>query len=650
LVLEALLDSHSQSAGADLQDDTISTTQLERLHFKPIVIQPGDALYLEYRGKDFTIDADFASGERTEFDSSPKASYDQWRKGILPLDMFRAALSQRLIRLRATAKNPNQVLIRNIKIIRAGKPIFEFAKLVSYGQPRVKRIQRTAERPLPCKGVNEYPNVATAFSQANLLVPVKSLPETSLTLSAQEITDMNVDYAPVIQPGDFMVFEANRGDFTFYILLSNGREIVSRPLTKEDAEDTSVEWRKGRIRLDYPEALNQRIVRQAAVPLHEDGTPLLFRGVKIDGKRELIYELEKSKAGGPKSKPVEPPMSYPPDPHVMTASVSVGNSWGRQPEADFLAPNLPTFSMNSMLFQSSTDTSDPNHFKFTGAELDSESGLYHMGARYYSPGLGRFVQPDPLYITYARFNDPQQLNLYAYSRNNPTTFSDPSGLDVKLNCEGGQKDCNGALDQFNGRNNAGFKAGLDKNNKLTAHVSKAEYNKLSKAEKALYNAINNASNHATLNVVGNTGQSEFGVHDSKGVNTVDLGNTAMLNAPGNAGGLNAGDAIAHEALDAYYSLFLDAGEADSAASQFYPGLNSPTQNKNTFNATNTKLLGATQYQGITDGRGGERISFQYITPIPAIDLYGKTADRQNDVMHDAGSRVTGVTFEPKKQD
>jgi RHS repeat-associated protein len=303
-----------------------------------------------------------------------------------------------------------------------------------------------------------------------------------------------------------------------------------------------------------------------------------------------------------------------------------------------------------MLFQSSTGTSDPYHFKFTGAELDSESGLYHMGARYYSPGLGRFVQPDPLYITYARLNDPQQLNLYAYSRNNPTTFSDPTGLDVKLNCEGGQKDCNSALDQFNGRNNAGFKAGLDKNNKLTAHVSKAEYNKLSKAEKALYNAINNASNHATLNVVGNTGQSEFGVHDSKGVNTVDLGNTAMLNAPGNAGGLNAGDAIAHETLDAYYSLFLDAGEADSAASQFYPGLYSPTQNKNTFNATNTKLLGATQYQGITDGRGGERISFQYITPIPAIDLYGKTAERQNDVMHDAGSRVTGVTFEPKKQD
>jgi len=649
LALEALLDSHSQNAGADLQDDTISAAQLERLQFKPIVIQPGDALYLEYRGKDFTIDADFASGERTEFDSSPKASYDRWRKGILPLDMFQAALSQRLIRLRATANNPNQVLIRNIKIIRAGKPIFEFAKLVSYGQPRVKRIQRTAERPLPCKGVNEYPNVATALSQANLLVPVKTLPATSLTLSAQEITSMNVDYAPVIQPGDFMVFEANRGDFSFYILLSNGKEIVSRPLTKEEAEDTSVEWRKGRIRLDYPEALNQRIVRQAVVTLHDSGSPLLFRSVKIDGNRELIYELERSVPGAPKSKPVEPPMSYPPDPHVMMASAGKADLWGHQPQTGFLAPKLPSFSMHPMMFQSST--SDPPHFKFTGAELDSESGLYHMGARYYSPGLGRFVQPDPLYITYLRLNDPQQLNLYAYSRNNPTTFSDPTGLDVKLNCQGGQKDCNTVLDQFNGRNGGGFKASLDKNNKLTAHLSQAAYNKLSAAEKALYNAINNNSNHATLNVSANTGQSEFGVHDSRGVNTVDLGNTAKLDAAGNAGGLNSGDVIAHEAMDAYFSTTMEDVAADQKAAGLFPGLLQPSENKNDYNPAGTRALGGSQYQGISDGRGGERISFQYITPIPAVDVDSRfnSRDRINDTTHDAGSRVTGVTFEPKKQ-
>src|SRR5205807_8286941 len=137
---------------------------------------------------------------------------------------------------------------------------------------------------------------------------------------------MNVDYAPVIQAGDFMVFESNRRDFTLHLLLSNGKEIVSRPLTKEDVDDTSVAWRKGRIRLDYPEAINQRIIKQAVIPLHESVTPLLFRGIKVDGNREWIYELEKSQPGGPKPKPVEPPMSYPPDAHVMTASASAGNT------------------------------------------------------------------------------------------------------------------------------------------------------------------------------------------------------------------------------------------------------------------------------------------------------------------------------------
>ena len=68
LLLEALLDSHSKDSDSDLQDDTINAAQLERLQFSSIVIQPGDALYMEYKGRDFSIDADFASGERTAFD------------------------------------------------------------------------------------------------------------------------------------------------------------------------------------------------------------------------------------------------------------------------------------------------------------------------------------------------------------------------------------------------------------------------------------------------------------------------------------------------------------------------------------------------------------------------------------------------------
>src|SRR3972149_3479147 len=37
---------------------------------------------------------------------------------------------------------------------------------------------------------------------------------------------------------------------------------------------------------------------------------------------------------------------------------------------------------------------DPTH-KFTGKELDPETGLYYYGGRYYDPEISRFISPDP---------------------------------------------------------------------------------------------------------------------------------------------------------------------------------------------------------------------------------------------------------------
>ncbi|MBU1121609.1 MAG: hypothetical protein KKF54_02790 [Candidatus Omnitrophica bacterium] len=61
--------------------------------------------------------------------------------------------------------------------------------------------------------------------------------------------------------------------------------------------------------------------------------------------------------------------------------------------------------------------------KFTGKELDS-TGLYYFGARYYDPEIGRFIQADP---TIQHPYDPQDLNRYAYCRNNPINLVDPTG-------------------------------------------------------------------------------------------------------------------------------------------------------------------------------------------------------------------------------
>ncbi|MGH9890867.1 MAG: RHS repeat-associated core domain-containing protein [bacterium] len=69
--------------------------------------------------------------------------------------------------------------------------------------------------------------------------------------------------------------------------------------------------------------------------------------------------------------------------------------------------------------------------KFTGHERDAESGLDYMGARYYAGPYGRFVQVDPKLMDQRRLRDPQLINMYAYSRNNPLRYIDPDGADVK---------------------------------------------------------------------------------------------------------------------------------------------------------------------------------------------------------------------------
>lgn len=56
--------------------------------------------------------------------------------------------------------------------------------------------------------------------------------------------------------------------------------------------------------------------------------------------------------------------------------------------------------------------------KFTSKELDSESGLYYLGARYYDSTLNRFISPDPA----RQFASP-----YVYGNNDPIINTDPSG-------------------------------------------------------------------------------------------------------------------------------------------------------------------------------------------------------------------------------
>ena len=87
------------------------------------------------------------------------------------------------------------------------------------------------------------------------------------------------------------------------------------------------------------------------------------------------------------------------------------NSWGERRDPLSWLPTLPP--------RSSIDRG------FTGHEHLDEVSLIHMNGRVFDPLIGRFVSADPFVQSP---KDLQSLNRYSYVRNNPLSFTDPSGF------------------------------------------------------------------------------------------------------------------------------------------------------------------------------------------------------------------------------
>ena len=71
----------------------------------------------------------------------------------------------------------------------------------------------------------------------------------------------------------------------------------------------------------------------------------------------------------------------------------------------------------------------PGNRGFVGGSTDTTTGLTNLGAREYNPAIPSFISPDPLLDPY----QPTDLNPYDYAANNPTTNSDPTGLNCITN-------------------------------------------------------------------------------------------------------------------------------------------------------------------------------------------------------------------------
>ncbi len=100
---------------------------------------------------------------------------------------------------------------------------------------------------------------------------------------------------------------------------------------------------------------------------------------------------------------------------VIAMTDSAGNASGC---AAGLICQRMSYDEYGNLGSGSSTTGQP--YRYTGRRFDAETGLYYYRARYYSPGLGRFLQVDPI-----GYKD--DVNLYAYVGNSPLDRVDPSG-------------------------------------------------------------------------------------------------------------------------------------------------------------------------------------------------------------------------------
>jgi RHS repeat-associated protein len=71
-----------------------------------------------------------------------------------------------------------------------------------------------------------------------------------------------------------------------------------------------------------------------------------------------------------------------------------------------------------------TEGISPTNRQFTGQYADGNLNLVQMGARWYSPAVGRWLSPDTIVPDPA---SPQSLNRFTYVRNSPLNRIDPTG-------------------------------------------------------------------------------------------------------------------------------------------------------------------------------------------------------------------------------
>ncbi len=100
--------------------------------------------------------------------------------------------------------------------------------------------------------------------------------------------------------------------------------------------------------------------------------------------------------------------------HLGSTAVTLWPGGAKKAELRYKAFGETRYTLNST----------PTTYRYTGQREESAIGLCFYRGRWYDVVLGRFVQADTIVPDPA---DPQDLNRYAYVRNSPLNYTDPSG-------------------------------------------------------------------------------------------------------------------------------------------------------------------------------------------------------------------------------
>jgi len=113
--------------------------------------------------------------------------------------------------------------------------------------------------------------------------------------------------------------------------------------------------------------------------------------------------------------------------HLTGSNVATNNS-------GTLVQLLDYYPYGSMRIDQTTTFDEQR--KFTGHEYDRATSLTYANARYYKQNIGRFISQDPVFLALGsqdavklreKLGNPQGLNSYAYSFNNPLKYVDVTG-------------------------------------------------------------------------------------------------------------------------------------------------------------------------------------------------------------------------------